>query len=185
MTRIFMASPTASGPAHATVSMEEYLRTSYRPDVEYIDGVLEEKPLVSSVHGRVQLLLGIWFFQHQAEWALIASAEARTQVAVSRVRLPDVVVGQAGFLRQSALLEPPVIAIEVLSPSDSLLDLKRRAADLDGMGVKNVWLIDPESRDASVWRDGYWQKVAGGRVEAVPPPVFLDLPWLWEQLEQS
>ena len=175
----------ASLVASATLSLEEYLRTGYRPDVEYVDGALEKKPVVSSIHGRVQVLLGVWFFQHQAEWGLVAGVETRTQVTASRVRLPDVAVGRRESFQGAVLLSPPVIAIEVLSRTDSLLDLKRRAADLEGMGVPNVWLIDPESRDASIWREGYWQKVAGSRVEAVQPPVFLDLHWLWEQLGQS
>ncbi len=171
--------------ASTAVSIDEYLKTSYVPDFEFIDGTLLEKSLVSPVHGRVQILIGVWFFQHQAEWNLIASAEARTQVSVTRVRLPDVVVGAPGFLTEDALTEPPLIAMEVLSRSDSMLDLKRRAGDLERMGVRNIWLIDPESRDASVWVEGYWQKVAGGRLQAVELSAYLDLDWLWGQMGKS
>ena len=127
--------------ASTTASIDEYLKTSYVPDFEFIDGNLLEKPVVGPVHGRVQILIGVWFFQHQAEWNLIASAEARTQVSMTRVRLPDVVVGAPGFLTENALTQPPVIAIEVLSRSDSMLDLKRRAGDLERMGVENIWLM--------------------------------------------
>ncbi len=42
-----------------TVSMEMYLSTSYCPDVEYLDGVLKEKPVIQIVHGWVQVLIGM------------------------------------------------------------------------------------------------------------------------------
>jgi hypothetical protein len=46
--------------AHSTiarVSIDEYLRTSYRPDVEFIDGQLKEKAVVGFPHGVVQGLI--------------------------------------------------------------------------------------------------------------------------------
>jgi Uma2 family endonuclease len=50
-----------------TVSIEEYLRTNYHPDVEYIDGHLEEKPVVGFPHGEVQAILATWFRAHRKE----------------------------------------------------------------------------------------------------------------------
>src|SRR5580698_1605470 len=40
------------------VSVEEYLRTSYEPNCEYIDGVLIQKPMPTTGHSRLQLRLG-------------------------------------------------------------------------------------------------------------------------------
>ena len=174
---------STTGSVHTSIG--EYLKTSYLPDAEFVDGELREKPVVSPIHGRMQILIGVWFFQHQLEWKLVASAEARTQVSVSRVRLPDVVVGEAGFLREGALTEAPLIAIEVLSAQDSMVDLRRRAEDLEAMGVANLWLIDPETRDAFVWKDGYWQKSGGERLDVIGSAAFLDLKWLWLQMGLS
>jgi Uma2 family endonuclease len=81
------------------ISLEEYLQTSYRPDREYIDGTLKEKPVVPFVHGRVQMLLGVWFWQHQDEWHTQCAVETRTQVSTAKVRLPDIVV----LSRQTAM----------------------------------------------------------------------------------
>lgn len=50
------------------VSMEIYFSTSYGPGVKYLDGVLQEKPVVPIVHGRVQVLIDIWFENHRREW---------------------------------------------------------------------------------------------------------------------
>lgn len=78
------------------ISLEEYLRTSYRPDVEYIDGMLKEKPMPTMLHGIVQFLLAHRFLLHSEEWNVAAAAKARTKVSENHVRLPDVVVVSAG-----------------------------------------------------------------------------------------
>ena len=36
------------------VSLEEYLKTSYEPDCDYVDGVLEERNLGEWNHGDLQ-----------------------------------------------------------------------------------------------------------------------------------
>jgi Uma2 family endonuclease len=51
------------------------------------------------------------------------------------------------------------------------------------MGVRNVWLIDPEHRTGEVWRDGYWQPAGSERIEAVDSAIFLDLAWVWSELD--
>jgi Uma2 family endonuclease len=165
------------------ISLEEYLQTSYRPDREYIDGTLKEKPVVPFVHGRVQMLLGVWFWQHQDEWHTQCAVETRTQVSTAKVRLPDIVVVSADSHEQGTLTTPPLVAIEVLSPSDSYADLRACAEDLTAMGVRNVWLIDPEHRTGEVWRDGYWQPAGSERIEAVDSAIFLDLAWVWSELD--
>ncbi len=42
------------------VSLEDYLRTDYDPDVEYIDGQLKEKPVVQWTHSNLQVSLSSW-----------------------------------------------------------------------------------------------------------------------------
>ncbi len=169
----------------AKVLLQEYLNTSYHPDVEYIDGELKEKSVVAPAHGKTQALLSVWFWLHRQEWGIWAAVETRTQVDPERVRLPDFVVMVRTNREQTALTEPPLIAIEVLSPSDKYTDLKLRASDLESMGVRNIWLIDPDARTLEIWRDNRWQPESATKIYAVGSPMFLDLVWLWEQLDES
>lgn len=164
------------------VTLKHYLGTSYRPDVEFIDGELKEKPMVSPAHGRVQSLLVIWFGQHEENWHVQTLVEVRTQVSDRAVRLPDLSVLPAGPLPRKALVEPPLLAIEVLSESDSYTDLKKRALDLAAMGIENIWLVDPDGRTAERWAGGTWQPVPGTRMLIAGSPVYLDLAWLWAKL---
>jgi Uma2 family endonuclease len=149
------------------VSVEEYLRTGYRPDVEYIDGELKEKPVVGFAHGRLQALLSEWFGTHRKQWG--------------KYRLPDVVVVDKAERSVAALERPPLIAIEVLSPTDVFQDLRERARDLRAMGTENIWLIDPGEKSVSIWDGQTWQPFVGERVQAVGSEAYLDLTWLWEE----
>ena len=165
-----------------TVTLEQYLSTSYRPDVEYLEGELRARSTVSPLHGRTQMMLGLWFGNHELEWGVQVVAEARTKVRVERVRLPDVAVLTAGQLPEKALVEPPIVTIEVLSETDSYKDLKARALDMEAMGVKNIWLLDPKERTAEVWSNGAWQPAQQDLLYAVDSPVYVDLPWLWSKI---
>ena len=164
------------------VTMEQYLSTSYRPDVEFLDGELKERGMVSPTRGRVQSLLGLWFGLHEEEWGIQTLVEARTKVSERAVRLPDLTVLVAGPLPKKALTDPPLLAIEVLSESDSYRDLKGRASDLASMGVQNLWLTDPEARIAERWINGAWQPNEGMRLSISGSPVYLDLAWVWQKL---
>ena len=168
------------------VTLEQYLSTSYRPDVEFLEGELRARSVVSPVHGRVQMILGRWFGNHEEEWGVQVVAETRTKVSVERVRLPDVAVLAAGPLPARVLIDPPIVVIEVRSATDSSKEFEARALDLAAMGVKNIWLLDPKEKSAEVWSggvgQGLWTPARGNLLYAIHSPVYLDLAWLWEKV---
>lgn len=47
---------------------------------------------------------------------------------------------------------PPVLAVEVLSPSDKMSQVNEKVADYIKAGVKVVWLADPELKSLTVYR---------------------------------
>src|SRR5438105_3704661 len=102
-------------PTGTLVSVEEYLRTGYRPDREYIDGVIEERNLGEFDHARVQGIICGFFYAREKEWNVLAIPELRVQVKPTRFRVPDVsiVVGRGPF--EQILTTPPFICIEILS----------------------------------------------------------------------
>ena len=48
----------------------------------------------------------------------------------------------------------PDLAVEIISPSQSLAQVRRKAEVYLHHGVALVWLLDPEARFAEVWRPG-------------------------------
>ncbi len=168
------------------LSLEDYFHSSPQPDVEFIDGRTEPKPMTGFIHGNVQLLLGQWFLDHASEWRIRVSAETRTQVSLSRVRLPDIVVTDRHLpYDPGALTSPPLLAIEVLSPHDTFQELNDRARDLWAMGVRAIWLIDPSRREHYVWDgDQTWVRRPEEMLHATDT-IYLSFEWLWSKLDQS
>lgn len=67
--------------ATATViPVEQYLRTSYRPDCDYVDGEVLERNLGEQWHAAVQTNFGIIFGQNRREWELRPLTEQRIRV---------------------------------------------------------------------------------------------------------
>ncbi len=168
--------------ATAAISIEQYLKTSYTPDCEYIDGDIRGKPVVGFPHGNVQSLLSAWFINHARKWRIKVAVETRTRVTGSKVRLPDLVVVPLHVSATQGVLEsPPLIAIEVLSPDDSYHDLRQRARDLRAMGTPNIWLIDPAEKTIALWDGLTWQPFQGKPLQATGTEAYLDLTWLWTE----
>ncbi|MBI3683341.1 MAG: Uma2 family endonuclease [Acidobacteria bacterium] len=130
------------------VSVEEYLRTSYDPDVDYVDGVLEGRNLGEFEHSDLQTEIAFWVRQRYRAKGLNAFVELRAQVSPTRFRVPDVVITQGKRPKGGVLTVPPVAVIEVLSPEDRMSRVQKRIEDYLKLGARYCWLIDPQSRRA-------------------------------------
>ncbi len=76
--------------ATTALSLEEYLQTSFSPDVEWVDGELRERNLGSYEHSRLQYLIGAWFSQNEKQWNVQGVTEQRTRTSQTNVLIPDV-----------------------------------------------------------------------------------------------
>jgi len=164
------------------ISLSEYLDTSYRPDCEFIDGVVRERNVGKWEHARLQLLLAAWFYSHEQEWGITGSTEQRTKVASDRVRVPDLVILKAGP-QPDVLIDPPLLVIEILSPDDSYSDTQERAQDYARMGVETVWIIDPKTRTGRVCSGAKW--VEAKRLEVAGTVIFVELDSIFSQIQSK
>jgi Uma2 family endonuclease len=131
------------------VSVREYLSTSYRPDCDYVDGVVLGRNLGEKDHSRLQTEIAFYYRSRREQWGLWGYVELRVQVSATRFRVPDVclVVGEP---TDQIMRTPPFICIEVLSPDDRLSEMRQRVEDYLAFGVPYVWILDPATRHA--WR---------------------------------
>jgi Uma2 family endonuclease len=87
------------------------------------------------------------------------------------VRGPDVVlysqVRRYDDLKVRYSNEPPTLAVEVLSPNDRWGSVTRRLIGFLQRGVALVWLVDPEGRTVTVYRNGQLPQVLEGDDELV------------------
>lgn len=161
----------------------EYLNTAYDPDLEYVDGQLVERAVGGWEQGRIQAaLLAAWFGQREDEWNIQGAIGARTRVAWTRVRLPDVLL--VGLAAQPPVVEEaPVLAVEILSDGDTLAVTKRKCDEYIAMGAKGVWIINPLNRKAWQWDGSDWKEAI--RLEVAGTPVYVDVQYLWNKLDRT
>jgi Uma2 family endonuclease len=130
----------------AAISVEEYLRTSYEYDPEYVDGELVERSLPTIQHGRSVALTLSAFVRTELQCHLYAALDVRIPVRDTRWRVPDLVVFADEVPATKYPTAPPVAVIEILSPEDSLHDLLSKFDEYVAWGIPNAWLLDPEHR---------------------------------------
>jgi Uma2 family endonuclease len=157
------------------VSVAEYLRTRYRPDVDYVDGELQQRNVGEKTHSKLERLLVEWFEKK----GLFAIHETRVQVAATRFRIPDVCVYADGEPEEEVFTRPPLLCIEILSPEDRVHRMQERIDDYLRFGVAQVWVIDPQTRRGWIYTAEGMREAKDGVMRTVAPPIELPLPELF------
>jgi Uma2 family endonuclease len=165
------------------IALSDYLKTSYDPDLEYVDGELRERNVGKTDHARIQALLAIWFGSREQEWQIVVTTEQRIRVAADRVRIPDVTLVRPGALNEDVLSVAPLCVIEILSPDDTYSRTWERAADYRKMGIENIWLIDPGTRSGQASTAQGWQDTMDFEIPGTP--IKLTLADVFSRLDQS
>jgi Uma2 family endonuclease len=132
------------------LSIEQYLNTTYRPDVDYVDGAIEERNLGDTDHSKLQGELYFLLRSRQRAWSVLILPKVRVQVSPTRFRIPDVCVVREGGADDPIVTEAPLLCIEVLSPRDSVAAMRRWSQDYFDMAVPAVWIFDPQTRAAFI-----------------------------------
>jgi Uma2 family endonuclease len=100
------------------MSVNDYLSTSFRPDCEYVDGVIVERNMGEKDHSTLQMAISASLFNRRKEWGSHVFPEQRVQVKPRRFRVPDVCVVVGAEPQEQILTQPPLLCIEILSKDD-------------------------------------------------------------------
>ena len=139
-----------------TIEQFAALETLDTEDYELVEGELI--PLSSGTlrHTKIRdfigYLLKVYFLRNPIGHAF---AELDCRLAAGTVRRPDIAVFGNDNL---SLIDPdripvpfaPDIAIEVLSPNERAMDVRRKTRDYLDAGSKEVWIIDHANAEAAV-----------------------------------
>jgi Uma2 family endonuclease len=172
-----------STAAHLPVSVSEYLHTSYHPDCDYVDGVIEERNLGELDHAEVQRALILWLSQHEREWGIRTVPEMRVQTSPTRFRIADICIVSVAAPREQIIQTAPVAIIEVMSPEDRVPRYSVTLDDYRKMGVRNIWVIDPASRKGFDCSAGDW--IETSFVVAPETPIRIDLAALFAAIDED
>lgn len=155
-TREDSAATVASDPDRL-LTAEEYARfdDGYDGPTELVDGRVIRMTQPSRVHGEVQFWIGHLLINWGRSRGFKVAGESGvvTRRSPDRVRGPDVMVYPAGLAYSggSGFFEaPPILCVEVASPSNSLPSLRVKADEYLAFGVKVVWLVLPSIRSVEV-----------------------------------
>lgn len=130
------------------IPVEEYLRTVYRPDCDYVDGEVLERNMGEKPHSRLQKFFINFFESLEEEYDFETLPEQRLQISPTRYRIPDVMLSAVPNADELIVRTPPFLCIEILSSNDRMAQVRERIADYAGIGVGTSWVIDPWRRMA-------------------------------------
>jgi Uma2 family endonuclease len=152
-------------------------------DRDLIRGQLREKPMTrrnplhSGATANVAYLLAAWIRSQPRPRGEVLCGEAGFRLR----RGPDTTVGidvayispelAASTPRNAKLVDgPPILAVEILSPSDKQEEITDKVQEYLNAGVPLVWVIDPVFRTVLVHRSGAEPKLFNTREELSAEP---------------
>jgi Uma2 family endonuclease len=147
----------------SNVPVEVYLSTAYEPDAEYVNGLVEERPMGEWNHANWQAAVLEFFRSHRHDWNIRAAAELRVQVSAGNYRVPDVTVTDRNLPIEQVITHPPVAVFEVLSPEDTLARMMTKLAEYERMGIETIVILDP---------NGKHFRFKAGKLEPLPSAAF-------------
>ena len=143
------------------VSVEEYLRTSYKPNCEFVDGVLVPKAMGTRKHSKVQTRI------HDLIEKAFPHYEAMTELTLRindrKYLIPDLAVDLASRPQDPYPLSPVHLCIEILSPGDRVAEAFAKCEAYLAWGVPYAWILDPQTCKA--WE---YSKESGAPIEIHP-----------------
>jgi Uma2 family endonuclease len=165
------------------VSEQEYLTTSYEPDCEYDDGVLQERRLGEHPHGLLQTALASFLYERRKRFGIRVITEQRICIATRKYCVPDVCVYFRPAPPDPVPATPPFIAIEILSPEDRMSRVRKKIDEYLAFGVAYVWLIDAEARRADVYTAAGFYAAKDGVLRTEDPAMEVPLAGLFQALD--
>lgn len=141
--------------AGTILSLDEYLDRHFEPETELIAGELRPKPLGTDHHSD----LCVWLCALLVRRAGRTSTRVELSIRVGDdVLIPDVCVlrGKEKQLYRDILAEPPLLCIEVVSPSQRPAEMLAKCERYHEFGVPFCWVVDPVAKRG-------WEYPAGGR----------------------
>lgn len=185
---------TPKPPPQADVTYEQFLEwLDGETYAEWIDGKVVLMASANAQHQDISAFLSALLRLQVEEQAAGMALTAPFQMRLSRIRRgrqPDLMfVAKAGLTR----LKPDYLdggadwIIEIASPESLLRDRGEKFAEYEASGVKEYWIIDPESKRVDFFvlgEDNRYSRARqdeDGKYESVVLPGFwINVGWLWK-----
>jgi Uma2 family endonuclease len=147
------------GATKLLLTAEQFDNYPFEEDKRYEldEGELIEMTRPAYLHNRILMRLSgeLFIYFKSNPIGEVLNSENLYALSSATRRAPDVgiILGDRQKELQGAkvIYVIPDIAVEILSPSETQRKIHRKLKQYFAAGVKEVWLIDPESREAEIW----------------------------------
>lgn len=139
----------ASGP----VAISEWEAAASREDgrrYELVDGTVYVSDPPSPLHQAVVGRLGATLRRAAPSGVEVVPGPVDFEAGRSTIVAPDLVVVPLAETSGTRLHVPPLLVVEVMSPSSRRYDRVQKLATYDAGGVDDYWVVDPNPRDPSL-----------------------------------
>lgn len=154
---------TTSAVAERLITAEEFLEHPEWEHCELVRGEVVRMSRAGARHGQVAMKIAGRLWEHVSKEEAGVLFAAETGFILERD--PDTVLGPdvmflskeripAEGIQSAHLPVAPDLAVEVVSPSDRFSQVTKKAQSYIAAGVRLVWVADPETRQAHVFRPG-------------------------------
>jgi Uma2 family endonuclease len=159
------------------LSVDEFLDRSFEPECELLGGETRPKPLPTISHSSTEKRLTRLLDGVYGEDRVLFELSVRIG---EEVLIPDVCVYTRPKPRKyrDILDEPPLLCIEVLSPSQRPYEMLAKCLRYIEFGVPHCWVVDPIGQRA--WEYHAGEAEARQVIEAFSAPCPLALSDLFE-----
>jgi Uma2 family endonuclease len=156
--------------ANIKFTYHDYVQLPDDKRYELVEGELFLVPAPNLNHQRILRELGAALHQYLRQHALgeVFFAPCDVVLSDSNVLQPDLIFvsgGRMAVLTEANIQGPPDLVVEILSPSTAPRDLGIKKTLYAKYGVREYWIVDPESKAVTVLS---WTET-GYRTETVVP----------------
>lgn len=147
------------GATKLLLTAEQFDNYPFEEDKRYEldEGELIEMTRPAYLHNRIlkNLTYELEAFCRKSLVGEVLISENLYALSSSTRRAPDVAIilgdRQKELQGAKVIYVIPDIAVEILSPSETQRKIHRKLKQYFAAGVKEVWLIDPDSREGEIW----------------------------------
>lgn len=146
---------------HRLYTVEEFEQIADSPEnaerlLELVNGEIVEKPMPTEEHSNAagNIFAAAWNWNAQHKLGRVhMEVRYRRPEDEHNARIPDIAFSSAKrpLVKRGSVPEMPDLAVEVLSPNQSLKELREKARYFLANGTKLVWLVIPEKRLIEVY----------------------------------
>ncbi len=146
-------------PTPGTATEEDVIAILDRENrpCELVEGTLVEKPVgYGESEIAVVILTALYNFVRPRKLGIVTGPDGAIKLFAGLVRIPDVAFASWDRFPDRKRPRTPIpqlapdLVVEVLSKSNTKLEMKRKLKEYFAAGVRLVWIVDPRQRSARV-----------------------------------